>query len=185
MTAAIAGGALLGAAGGAGVSFAWFGGTSSSEANSATAATIELTGIDPSANNVLPPDPYAIVRPGGPDATGVQPIGNGGNVGANLTVRVSQIDQLTANNLSSVLRLSVDECTTGTGQTCGTPVSRYDGPIASATSAISLGSLTAQGTTGDSKRIRIRVYWRRADDNTALHNDRMGFRLSWQLRTAA
>ena len=180
MTAVIAGCALVAAAGGAGASYAWLGDTHASTGNSATAGTIVLTGIDPAANNVLPPSPYKVIRPGGADASGIQTVGNGGDVPGALSVRVSEVVKLTANDLASVLRINVTECASGSGSTCGDPVNRYDASVPSAGDTVALGSL-APGAT---KRIRIRVYWPSSNPpNSALYNDQMGLRLSWKLRT--
>ena len=178
-TAAIAGCALLAAAGGAGGSFAWFGDADASTGNAAEAASIELTGIDPAANRVLPAAPGAVIQPGGSDASGVQEVGNGGEVAGDLTVRVTQVD-LSANDLSSVLRMTIEECAGGTGSTCTGAVTKYDGLLKNATTPIALGAL-APGAT---RRVRVRVYWPLADANTALYNDTLGFRLAWRLRTS-
>lgn len=184
MTAATAGCALLAAAGGAGVSFAWFASSAASEGNSAAAGTLVLDS-DASVFDIAAPGPYKTVRPGGPDASGVQTIANHGSVGGDLTVYVSDIDQLSAQNLAPVLRLSIDECTTGSGSTCGDPVSRHEGLLTAATSPIALGALAPQGSAGDTKRFRIRVSWPRAADDVTLHDDQTGFQLNWNIKTSA
>jgi hypothetical protein len=174
MTAVVAGCALVAAAGGVGVSLAYLNDEARSGDNAAATGTIVLTDVV-QGSSVLPTGANVRVRPGG-GISALQVAGNGGSVPGSLVITTSSIVDST-NTLSSALRLKIEECATFSDATCATATSRYDGPLAGASSnPVPLAA-------GQQKRFRVRVYWRSSDDNTALHNDTTTFKLNWRLRT--